>query len=152
MILSNLKNRAWLETLHPLMPRLFEFLEQTDVRTLPAGIHEIVGRDLYINNQFPTDLFTKENAPIEVHRKYMDVQILFQGTEMMGWKPLEEIEAWRGEYDEEKDVRFSDERCEHYVTLKAGELTVFFPEDGHAPLIGVDDVPLVKLIAKLRVQ
>ena len=152
MILSNLKNRAWLETLHPLMPKLFEFLEQTDVRSLPAGIHEIVGRDLYINNQFPAELFTKEHAPIEVHRKYMDVQILLQGRETMGWKPLEEIEAWRGEYDEQKDVRFADEPCEHYVTIKAGELTVFFPEDGHAPLIGVDDVPLVKIIAKLRVE
>ena len=149
MILSNLKNRVELEKLHPLMPRLFEWLEQTDVLTLPLGIHEIEGRDLFINNQAP-ELFTKENAPIEVHKNYIDVQVLLEGAETMGWKPLEEITTWRGEYDEAKDVRFSDERCDHFVTLKAGELTVFYPEDGHAPAIG--DAPIRKFIAKLKIK
>ena len=149
MILSNLKNRVELEKLHPLMPRLFEFLEQTDVLNLPLGIHEIEGKDLFINNQSP-ELFTKENAPIEVHKNYIDVQVLLEGSETMGWKPLEEIATWRGEYDQAKDVRFSDERCDHFVTLKAGELTVFYPEDGHAPAIG--DAPIRKFIAKLKIK
>ena len=149
MILSNLKNRVELEKLHPLMSRLFEFLEQTDVLNLPLGIHEIEGKDLFINNQSP-ELFTKENAPIEVHKNYIDVQVLLEGAETMGWKPLEEIATWRGEYDEAKDVRFSDERCDHFVTLKAGELTVFYPEDGHAPAIG--DAPIRKFIAKLKIK
>lgn len=152
MILSNLNNRVELEKLHPLMPRLFEWLEQTDVMTLPQGIHEIVGRDLFVNNAIPATLFTVENAPIEVHRNYMDVQIVFKGTETMGWKPLEEIEEWRGEYDAAKDVRFSNERCEHFVTLRAGELTVFYPEDGHAPFIVEEGCELVKVIAKLRLR
>lgn len=149
MILSNLKNRVELEKLHPLMPRLFEFLEQTDVLNLPLGIHEIEGKDLFINNQSP-ELFTKENAPIEVHKNYIDVQVLLEGRETMGWKPLEEIATWRGEYDQAKDVRFSDERCDHFVTLKAGELTVFYPEDGHAPAIGKE--PIRKFIAKLKIK
>lgn len=149
MILSNLKNRVELEKLHPLMPRLFEWLEQTDVLNLPLGIHEIEGRELFINNQSP-ELFTKENAPIEVHKNYIDVQVLLEGSETMGWKPLEEISTWRGEYDEAKDVRFSDERCDHFVTLKAGELTVFYPEDGHAPAIGEE--PIRKFIAKLKIK
>lgn len=149
MILSNLKNRVELEKLHPLMPRLFEWLEQTDVLNLPLGIHEIEGRELFINNQSP-ELFTKENAPIEVHKNYIDVQVLLEGRETMGWKPLEEIATWRGEYDQAKDVRFSDERCDHFVTLKAGELTVFYPEDGHAPAIG--DAPIRKFIAKLKIK
>lgn len=152
MVLSNLNNRVELEKLHPLMPRLFEFLEHNNPLELPVGIHEIVGKELFINNQAPEDLFTAESAPIEVHRKYIDVQVVLQGKETMGWKPMEEVAEWRGEYDEEKDVRFSDERCEHYVTLKAGELVVFFPNDGHAPLIGASDEPLRKFIAKLRVQ
>jgi YhcH/YjgK/YiaL family protein len=147
MILSNLKNRVELEKLHPLMPRLFEFIEQNDILAMPLGIHEIEGRDLFINNCAP-DLFTKENAPIEVHRDYIDVQVLLEGSETMGWKPLEEIQEWRGEYNQEKDVRFSDERCEHFVTLKPGELTIFYPEDGHAPAIGSE--PIRKFIAKLK--
>lgn len=151
MILSNLNNRVELEKLHPLMPKLFEFLAQKNPLELPVGIHEIVGKDLFINNQAPEYLFTAESAPIEVHRKYIDVQVVLQGKETMGWKPMEEVAEWRGEYDEEKDVRFSDERCEHYVTLKAGELVVFFPNDGHAPLIKASDEPLRKFIAKLKV-
>lgn len=147
MILSTLKNRAALEKLHPLMPRLFEFIEQNDILSMPLGIIEIEGRELFINNCAP-DLFTKENAPIEVHRDYMDVQVLLQGREVQGWKPLEEIEEWRGEYNQEKDVRFSDERCDHFVTLRPGELTVFYPEDGHAP--GIGDEPIRKFIAKLK--
>lgn len=147
MILSNLNNRAELEKLHPLMPRLFEFIAQNDILSMPLGIIEIEGRELFINNQAP-ELFTPENAPIEVHKNYIDVQVLLEGEETMGWKPLEEIKEWRGEYDQAKDVRFSDERCDHFVTLKPGELTVFYPEDGHAPAIGT--APIRKFIAKLR--
>ncbi len=148
MILSNLKNRVELEKLHPLMPRLFEFIEQNDILNMPLGIHEIEGKELFINNCAPS-LFTPENAPIEVHRDYIDVQVLLEGEETMGWKPIEEIREWRDEYNAEKDVRFSDERCEHFVRLKAGELTVFYPEDGHAPAIGT--APIRKFIAKLKV-
>ena len=93
------------------MPRLFEFIESHDILSMPLGIHEIEGKDLFINNCAP-DLFTRDNAPIEVHRDYIDVQVVLEGVETMGWKPLEEIQSWRGEYIEEKDVRFSDERCD----------------------------------------
>lgn len=142
-----MNNRVELEKLHPLMPRLFEFIEKNDILSMPLGIIEIEGKELFINNCAP-DLFTPENAPIEVHRDYIDVQVLLEGSETMGWKPLEEISEWRGEYNAEKDVRFSDERCDHFVTLKPGELTVFYPEDGHAPAIG--EAPIRKFIAKLR--
>jgi YhcH/YjgK/YiaL family protein len=147
MILSNLKNRKELEQLHPLFPVLFDYIESHDILSAPQGIIEIQGHDLYLNNYSPEPA-TCDTAPLEVHQKYIDIQVLLEGSETMGWTPAEEITEWRGEYDEQKDVRFSDERCDHFVTLKAGELTVFYPEDGHAPAIG--SAPIRKFIAKLK--
>lgn len=148
MILSNLHNRKELESLHPLFPELFDYIASHDILSAPLGIIEIKGKELFLNNCSPEPA-TCDSAPLEVHRKYIDVQVLLEGSETMGWKPLEEISEWRGEYSDEKDVRFSDERAQTFFTLKPGQLAIFYPEDGHAP--GISDAPIRKFIAKVKI-
>ncbi len=148
MILSNLKNRKELESLHPLFPVLFDYIEAHDILSAPQGIIEIQGRDLFLNNYSPEPA-TCDTAPLEVHQKYIDIQVLLEGSETMGWTPAEEITEWRGEYDEQKDVRFSDQRPQTFFTIKPGQLAIFYPEDGHAP--GISDGPIRKFIAKIKI-
>ena len=146
MVLSNLNNRKELEKLNPLFKTLFEWLETHNMAEMPLGRHDILGDTLYVNNACPK-VGTKEEMPLEAHRKYIDVQVILEGKETMGWKPLEEIEHWTTEYNEVKDVIFSDEKPENYVTLKPGQVAIFWPEDGHAP--GIADAPVRKFIAKV---
>lgn len=148
MILSNLKNRKELEQLHPLFPVLFDYIESHDILSAPQGIIEIQGRDLFLNNYSPEPA-TCDTAPLEVHQKYIDIQVLLEGSETMGWTPAEEITEWRGEYDEQKDVRFSDQRAQTFFTINPGQLAIFYPEDGHAP--GISDGPIRKFIAKIKI-
>ena len=148
MILSNLHNRKELESLHPLFPELFDYIASHDILSAPLGIIEIKGKELFLNNCSPEPA-TCESAPLEVHRKYIDVQVILSGEETMGWKPLEEIEHYTTEYNEVKDVIFSDDEPYTYVTVRPGQLVIFWPEDGHAP--GIADAPVRKFIAKVRV-
>ena len=148
MILSNLKNRKELESLHPLFSVLFDYIEAHDILSAPQGIIEIQGRDLFLNNYSPEPA-TCDTAPLEVHQKYIDIQVLLEGSETMGWTPAEEITEWRGEYDEQKDVRFSYQRAQTFFTIKPGQLAIFYPEDGHAP--GISDGPIRKFIAKIKI-
>ena len=148
MILSNLHNRKELESLHPLFPELFDYIASHDILSAPLGIIEIKGKELFLNNCSPEPA-TCESAPLEVHRKYIDVQVILSGEETMGWKPLEEIEHYTTEYNEVKDVIFSDDEPYTYVTVRPGQLVIFWPEDGHAP--GIADAPVRKFIAKARV-
>lgn len=47
-----------------------------------------------------------------------------------------------------KDIRFFDDEPETFYTLRPGQFTIFFPEDGHAPMIGEGNVR--KIIVKVR--
>lgn len=148
MILSNLNNAAELSKLGPRFKQLFDYLASHDILSAPLGRIDIDGDNLYISNVLQEGK-TREERKLEIHRKYIDVQVLLEGTEMMGWKPLEEIKSYEGEYSAEKDIRFSTEKADTYFTLHAGQLAIFYPEDGHAPAIA--EGKFRKFIAKVRV-
>ena len=70
------------------------------------------------------------------------------GTEQIGWKPRNTCVNPRGEYNTEKDVIFYNDAPDTYFSLKAGQFAIFFPEDVHAPMIGVG--PIKKLVVKVK--
>lgn len=54
----------------------------------------------------------------------------------------------QGEFDAEKDIQFFDDVPQTYYTLRPGQFTVLFPEDGHAPMVG--EGTMRKIIVKVR--
>jgi len=60
-----------------------------------------------------------------------------------------ELTAPRGEMDAGRDILFFDDAPQTHLTLHSGQMCIFFPEDGHAPMIGTGDV--VKCIVKILV-
>ena len=49
MIIDKLENLKLYASLNPLFPKVLEFLQQHDLNTLEEGKHEIVGKDLFVN-------------------------------------------------------------------------------------------------------
>ena len=48
---------------------------------------------------------SREQAQLECHRKYIDIQLVLEGMDEMGWKPLQDCREPVDDYSVEKDIR-----------------------------------------------
>ncbi|WP_418426130.1 YhcH/YjgK/YiaL family protein [Alistipes sp.] len=148
MILDSLKNSALYENVNPRMKKAFALIASTDWTTMEPGIHELDGKDIYVN-VMERELKQKPDAKLEVHNEYIDIQVLISGREeSFGWSERKDLKLPQGEFDAEKDIQFFDDVPQTYYTLRPGQFTVLFPEDGHAPMVG--EGTMRKIIVKVR--
>lgn len=147
MILSNLQNSGCIESLHPLFAKLFDYVKSHDLLHTPLGRIELDGDRLFINNVEP-ECVKAEKQVLEVHHAYIDVHILLEGEETIGWKAIEDVTNETKPYDAEADCALYDEPASSYVTLRPGQFLIVWPEDPHAPVIGSGKIR--KLIAKVK--
>ncbi len=148
MIVTTLSDSQRIESLHPLFKTLFDYVKSHDLLNAPTGRIEIDGDRLFINNVL-TEGVEKEKQVLEVHHKYIDVHILLEGNEAIGWKPMDEIQNITKPYDEEGDCLLSDDQPTVMVDMKPGYALIVWPEDPHAPVIGNGKIR--KLIAKVLI-
>ena len=148
MILDSLNNIDRYATLHPLFPSAIAFMRSTDLYALKPGIHPINGEELFVIVEEAQGR-THVEAKLECHRKYIDIQLVMEGTDEMGWKPLEDCCQPLGEYDTEKDIRFFNDAPDSWITTRANAYCIFFPQDAHAPLVSTRKIR--KLIFKIAV-
>lgn len=148
MILDALKNSALYYEVSPRMKKAFELIASRDWTAIEPGIHELDGRDIYVN-VMERELKQKPDAKLEVHNEYIDIQVLITGREeSFGWSERKDLRQPLGEFDAEKDIQLFDDVPQTYYTLRPGQFTVLFPEDGHAPMVGEGTVR--KIIVKVR--
>ena len=93
---------------------------------------------------------TKAPDVAEAHRKYMDIQYIVKGKEVMGWADRSACTP-TVDFNEEKDIGMYTGDFE-YVTINEGICYVAFPEDAHMPGRHLE-VPndFVKVVVKLKV-
>ena len=149
MILDTLDNLGKYASLSPLFPKAIEFITNADLASLPLGRNEIQGDEIFAN-VMEAQPRTKEEVPLEVHRRYIDIQIPISDDEVMGYTPLASLPE--GEYSEENDVILYPVgvAAQDYINVKRSMFTIFFPQDGHAP--AVTPVKLKKIIVKVAVK
>ena len=90
-----------------------------------------------------------EDVKAEAHRKYLDIQLVLEGTEWCGWAKTEEL-SLVGEFDETKDCGFYEGEMKVFE-IPAGVCYVLYPEDAHAPCRHIaDPSDYTKLVIKLE--
>ena len=134
--------------LHPLFKRAFDYVKTHDLLHTPCGRIELEGDDLFINNVNP-ECVAIDQQLLEVHREYIDIHILLEGEEIIGWKPLCEVKDERKEYSESDDCALYGDECFTPIKLFPGQFAIVWPEDAHAPLIGEGTIR--KLIVKVKI-
>ncbi|MBR5151193.1 MAG: YhcH/YjgK/YiaL family protein [Bacteroidaceae bacterium] len=149
MILDTLDNLDKYASLNPLFPKAIEFLKNSDLNSLPLGRNEIMGDEIFAN-VMEVQPRTKEEVPVEIHRKYIDIQVPISGDEVMGYTPKSALPV--GEYSDANDVTLYPigMLAQDYVNVKQSMFTIFFPQDGHAP--AVTPVKVKKVIVKIAVK
>lgn len=147
MIVSNLQNSERIESLHPLFKQLFDYVKTHDLLHTECGRIELAGDDLFINNVNPSCVSASDQV-LEVHRDYIDVHILLEGKERIGWKAIEDVTDLKQAYQKEGDCALYSDTPTSFVDLLPGQFLIVFPEDPHAPVIGEGKIR--KLIGKVR--
>ena len=148
MILAKLTDADRYRTLHPLFARAIEYLLDTDLLALLPGKHTVQGEELFAIVEACQGR-TREEAKLECHRRYIDIQLVLEGMDEMGWKPLAECVQPIGEFDAARDIRFFDDAPTSWIATPAGSFCIFFPDDAHAPL--VSDGMIRKVVMKIAV-
>lgn len=148
MIVDTLSNHDKYTTLNPRFAKAFEYVTSQDFNTLPFGKYEICGKDIFMI-WGENELKKPENALLEVHNKYIDIQIIVCGTESFGWAERSSCKVAKSEFDPKNDIMFFDDTPSTYVTLHSGEFIILMPHDAHAPLVGHGSVRkcIVKVLA-----
>lgn len=150
MILADIKDRERYYTLIPALRELFDFVLSHDFTDMPAGRVEVDGDRLFINVS-ETCLKPKEQQKLEVHRRYIDVQIPLSTSESVAWTPLSDLKTESEQpFNEQDDFALYDEMGQNYITVRPGQFYIMFPEDAHGPIIG--EGPIKKLIGKILIQ
>lgn len=147
MIIDKLENIGMYTSVNPLFAQAIEFLKSTDLNAHELGKVVLKEGELFVNFAAARPK-TKDDAKIETHNNFIDIQIPLTGTELMGYMPRTDLAE--AEYNAEKDVTFYPGHATDYLTVKPGMFAIFFPEDAHAP--GVTEVELKKVIVKVRVK
>ena len=149
MILATIEQAHRYANCHSGLARGFEFLQTTKLTELADGKHEIDGDRLFAIVAHDTGR-GRDGAFLEVHRKYIDIQYVVSGNEVIGWQPLGICESIKQEYDSEKDIAFFLDRPQSWFEVLPRSFTVFFPEDAHAPLAATG--PVHKIVLKVAVH
>lgn len=148
MILDSLGNSGLYETVHPLFKQAFDFLRNTDLEALPFGKIELVGFDLVVNVVEITGK-TAEEARMETHNRFIDIQIPIGAAETMGWKAGNMLKQVTDPYNTEKDITFFADKASNLLLVQPFEFAIFFPKDGHQP--GIAEGKHKKIIVKVLV-
>ena len=128
MIIDKLENLGKYVSLNPLFADVVDFLKDHDLNSMEVGKYPIKEKDLFLNLTTAKGR-GKEAAVLETHIEMIDIQI-----------PLE------------KDITlYGDLKAQTYLTLKPGQMAIFFPQDGHAPCIS-DNAEIKKAIFKVKVK
>lgn len=145
MIVDRVENLRKYAALHPLFAKVAEYLESTDLSAVPAGTTvQLKGEELFVKYE-QTEPKTKEQARLEAHDKYIDIQLPLSGTEIMGYAPRAILPSAR--YDAQGDIVFFPGSPQQYISISPGMFVIFFPHDGHAP--GISENGMRKVIVKV---
>jgi YhcH/YjgK/YiaL family protein len=148
MILDTLENAGLYESINPGFKQAFDFLRNTDLVALPLGKIELDGTNLFVN---VVDITGKsaDEARMETHNNYIDIQVPVGAAETMGWIAGNKLKEITAPYNSEKDVCFFADKATNFIVVQPFEFAVFFPEDGHQPGIaqGVHKKIIIKVLA-----
>jgi YhcH/YjgK/YiaL family protein len=126
--------------LHPRLDRGLQALRRLASESAasrahaPAdGRHELEGEDLYASlSTYETGEPGEKN--FEAHRRYIDIQAVLSGREVLHWAPLAGLRP-RGGYSEAEDIAMYEDppARDVAVPLAPGTFVVLFPQDAHKP-------------------
>lgn len=151
MILDTLAQSSLYLPLSPRFAAAFAFLQQVR-EDKPPGRYEIAGEEVYAFVQQHATKPVSERK-FEAHRKYIDIQYMVRGRELIYWAPLPLLTTVTMPFDEKMDAALFAGIPEAVpLQLRAGQYAILYPADGHAPSCAWDEpAEVLKVVVKVMV-
>ena len=112
------------------------------LQTGPAHRHELQGGAYAMEMAYQTK--TRPEGFFETHRKFIDVQVVVVGEELMEVDHADRVAVTHA-YDESKDfTKHGDSHSSSVLRTRAGDVAIFWPSDAHMPSIAVGQSSLVR--------
>jgi YhcH/YjgK/YiaL family protein len=153
MIVTRLDRIEEQARMTPALGKAAAFLRRPDIASLPDGRVEIDGDRVFALPQ-RYETVVMDPPRFEYHRRYIDIQFIVTGEEVIGWAPAGRVQVTEA-YDPAKDIAFGTVPAGQVtaVHLTAGELAVLYPDDGHAPRLAAGaPSPVFKIVVKVAVE
>jgi YhcH/YjgK/YiaL family protein len=144
MIIDSLDNASQYTLIHPGIAKAFAWLQITDLNTIVAGKYFIEGENIFALVQ-EYETLDAANEQMEAHKKYIDVQYLIKGKELVGLALLGNQTISKS-YENETDFMLVADAPSFFATLSAGNFMIFYPTDLHMPCIKIDEPAMVKKV------
>ena len=148
MIMDKLEHFRYYQRCVPELWDAVRFVERVEKERLPAGRYP-VGKGFAFVQEGQTRSF--EEADFETHDKYLDVQILLEGSEMWDYADKADLTV-KTAYDPEADIEWLTGQGER-IQMKPGMFYLVYPTDGHKPCCH-ESVPSSyrKVVVKIRID
>jgi biofilm protein TabA len=146
MIIDKFENIHQYVALNKGFLKAVDFLSNLDLMNLQENKYEIDGDRVYAMVSKDAGR-NKKDAQLEIHSKYIDIQLVLEGTDEMGWKSAALCKHPAMEFDKEADIQLFHDEPEIWFPVKPGFFVVFFPKDAHMPLIS--DGRIHKVVVKI---
>ncbi len=141
------------ERVHPRFNEAFKFIEKLVKENAPDGEYEIDGKNAYaFISSYETKLENEVN--FEAHKKYIDIQCVISGTEVIGFENEAETELIQ-DYKDGNDICFySLSKNFDKVVLGKGEFVIIMPNELHAPCLSTENIPqsVRKIVVKILAE
>ena len=148
MVIDKIENYRLYSTLTKRLAKGFEFIINNDLTAIESGKYEIDNDDIFAIVQ-EYDTKEEHDCVLEGHHKYIDIQYVIQGVEIMGFTPLTNQVAV--EENLEKDYTFYKGETS-MLRVEEGMFTLFFPEDLHRPGVKAGQISKVKkVVVKVKI-
>ncbi len=148
MIYDHVSNLNRYTGLHSGLDHAIELLLLQHVEVNVVGNY-IAGHDVdyYLFQNYRTK--TADTCDFETHQRMIDLQLMVEGTEMMGYAPVADL-IETIPYNVEKDIAFYN-GSGVYVKLEPGYFCIFFNFEAHQPCIATDaSCDVKKIVFKIK--
>lgn len=149
MIMDRLENAELYLPMHKRFAAAFAWLRSGKAAELADGEYELDGKKLFVSVHGSPGK-GRQGAKLEAHRKYIDIQYVVSGTDEMGLKPVADCRDVELDYDDGHDCSLFRDAPANWITVPTGWFTIFYPDDGHAPLGA--SAPLKKAVVKVLIE
>ncbi|HDL5349548.1 TPA: YhcH/YjgK/YiaL family protein, partial [Mannheimia haemolytica] len=150
--LADLSRDDYLKSLPPVFARLCKKLKSLDLVNLELGWQEL-------ENGIRMNVMSFETTPAEgkkaeLHRKFIDIQLLIDGEEMIEYGLSQPDLSKYDEYRDEDDYQLTAEIDDkNNLILKPNMFAIFLPYEPHKPGNSVNgNKTLKKLVVKVPVE
>jgi biofilm protein TabA len=143
MVIDNLKNCEMYYSLNKNFEKSFAFIKEYLKAPKENGTYEIDGQSVYA---LVMDVQLKDMGRMETHKKYIDIQYIVKGSEIVRLINKQYLEVEEDCTPKRDVIFYKPNKGSSEVKFFENNFMIFFPEDGHEPGILLEESTNTKKI------